>query len=280
MEQEKSEEITKKLNDEHQHHYENKKIVDEKLQGNNIDADLENPDYILYATSNEKGECSIGQCTNSIVNLLGYLKSEIIGKKIEILMPKIFIEGHNKMLAETIKKLHLKENSDRNSYRENDKKNILIICKSKMGYLIPLTAKFNIYEDADFSNSFIIKSQMEAKDTKSIYAYYILTKSDFSVDSISSSAINLGISIDLLNKYVIQLSILVRDANFEKINLLEKISEYEEEPKEIIWIYPDIIYPKDDTNKNRYENVQDLINNSYKKRLGMQINCMRYHGVK
>ena len=274
----KSEEITKKLNDEHQHHYENKKIVDEKLQGNNIDADLENPDYILYATSNEKGECSIGQCTNSIVNLLGYLKSEIIGKKIEILMPKIFIEGHNKMLAETIKKLHLKENSDRNSYRENDKKNILIICKSKMGYLIPLTAKFNIYEDADFSNSFIIKSQMEAKDTKSIYAYYILTKSDFSVDSISSSAINLGISIDLLNKYVIQLSILVRDANFEKINLLEKISEYEEEPKEIIWIYPDLIYPKDDANKNRYENVQDLINNSYKKRLGMQINCMRYHG--
>lgn len=193
-------------------------------------------------------------------------------------MPKIFIEGHNKMLAETIKKLHLKENSDRNSYRENDKKNILIICKSKMGYLIPLTAKFNIYEDADFSNSFIIKSQMEAKDTKSIYAYYILTKSDFSVDSISSSAINLGISIDLLNKYVIQLSILVRDANFEKINLLEKISEYEEEPKEIIWIYPDLIYPKDDANKNRYENVQDLINNSYKKRLGMQINCMRYHG--
>ena len=63
----KSEEITKKLNDEHQHHHENKKIVDDNIQGNNFEAGLENPDYILYATSNEKGECNIGQCTNSSI---------------------------------------------------------------------------------------------------------------------------------------------------------------------------------------------------------------------
>ena len=118
---------------------------------------------------------------------------------------------------------------------------------------------------------------MEAKDTKSVYAYYILTKNDFSVDSISSSAINLGISMDLLNKYVIQLNLLIRNINYEKINLLEKVSEYEEEPKEIVWIYPDLIYPKNEINKNRNENMQELIMNSYKKKYGLQISVMKYN---
>ena len=273
----KSEEITKKLNDEHLHHHENKKTAEELGQGNNIENDLENPDYIIYSTSNEKGECTIGQCTNSIVNLLGYMKSEIVGKRIEVLMPKIFIDGHARMLSETIKKIHLRHNSQRNSYRDSDKKNIFIVTKSKMGYLIPLTSKFNVYEDTDFSNSFIIKAQMEAKDTKSVYAYYILTKSDFSIESISSSAINLGISMDLLNKYVIQINLLVRSSNFEKINFLEKISEFEEEPKEVVWIYPDLIYPKDEVNKNRNDNINELIMKSHKKKIGMQINVMKYN---
>ena len=192
-------------------------------------------------------------------------------------MPKIFIDGHARMLSDTIKKMHLRHHSNRNSYRENDKKNVFLVCKTKMGYLIPLTSKFTIYEDSDFSNSFIIKSQMEAKDTKSVYAYYILTKNDFSVDSISSSAINLGISMDMLNKYVIQLNLLVRGPNYEKINFIERISEFEEEPKEIVWIYPDLIYPKDEVNKNRNENLQDLVMNSYKKKFGMQISVMKYN---
>ena len=43
--------------------------------------------------------------------------------------------------------------------------------------------------DDDFSNTYIIKAKFDAKDTKSVYAFYILTKDDFSVDSISSSSI-------------------------------------------------------------------------------------------
>ena len=272
----KSEEVTKKLNDEHQHHYDNKKNNENKSHGNNMDADLENPDYIIYATSNEKGECTIGQCTNSIVNLLGYMKSEIIGKRIEILMPKIFAEGHSKMLSDAIKKIHLRQNSRSNSYRENDKKHVFLVAKSKMGYLTPLNSNFSIHEDSDFSNSFIIKSQMESKDTKSIYAFYILTKKDFSVDSISSSTINLGITMDLLNKYVIQIGNLVRTLNLEKINLIEKVSDFEEEPKEILWIYPDLIYPKNESNKNKNEFSEELVMKSYKKKLGMQISIMKY----
>ena len=274
----KSEEIGKKLNDENQHHHETKKRENKKnIEGNNIETDLENPNYIIYATSNEKGECTIGQCTNSIVNLLGYLKSEIVGKKIEILMPEIFKNGHVYMLADKIKQMNQRHKSDRNSYRENDKKNNFIVAKSKMGYLVPLSAKTSIYEDTDFSNSFIIKSQMEAKDTKSVYAYYILTKNDFSISAISSSAINLGLTMDILNKYVIHMEILIRNKKYDMINFIEKLKEYEEELREVIWIYPDLIYPKDKISNNlKNEDISDLIMSSPKKKIFMQISVMKY----
>ena len=54
----KNSEITKKLNEENQHHHDTKKHQNKKNADNNninnIDTDLENPNYIIYATSNEK----------------------------------------------------------------------------------------------------------------------------------------------------------------------------------------------------------------------------------
>ena len=94
----KSEEISKKLNGENQHNRDIKKQTKAKnVDVNGLDVELETPNYIIYSTSNEKGECSISQCSSSIANLLGYMKSEIIGKKIEILMPEIFRAGRYKI---------------------------------------------------------------------------------------------------------------------------------------------------------------------------------------
>ena len=273
----KSEEISKKLNDENQHHDIKKLENKDNIEDNNIEKDLETPNYILYATSNEKGECLISQCTNSFANLLGYMKSEIIGKKIEILMPEMFKFGHSNMLSNKIKQINQRHKSDRNSYRENDKNNIFILPKSKMGYLIPLNAKNSINEDADFSNSFIIKSYMEAKDTKSVYAYYILTKNDFTICNISSSSIHLGITMDILNKYVIDIGLLIRDKNLENIDFIEKMNEYEEELKEVIWIYPNLIFPKDKINNEiKNEDIPNLIMSSPKKKIFIQIYTMKY----
>ena len=277
----KSEEITKKLNEENQHHHDTKKHQNKKNADSNninsIDTDLENPNYIIYATSNEKGECTISQCTNSIVNLLGYLKSEIVRKKIEILMPEIFKQGHSIMLSEKIKQMHNRHNSERNSYRDNENKNKFIVAKSKMGYLVPLTAKISMNEDTDFSNSFIIKAQMESKDTKSTYAYYILTKNDFTISAISSSAMNLGLGMDLLNKYIMHMGFLIRNKNLEIIDFSSKVHEYEEEMKEIIWIYPDKIYPHGRINYNiKNEDIPDLIKSSPKRRMLMQISVMKF----
>ena len=273
----KSEEISKKLNEEDQRNHDTKKKRNKNTEINNIEEDLESPNYIIYCTSDEKGDCSITHCTNSIANLLGYMKSDVIGKKIEVLMPEIFKSGHSIMLTEKIRQIHLKHKSDRNSYRENEKKKNFVVAKSKMGYLIPLVTQMTINEDSDFSNSFIIKAYLEAKDTKSVYAYYILTKPDLTICSISSSAINLGLTMDILNKYAVNIEYLIRDKNYESIDFIRKINEYEEELKEVIWIYPDLIYPKDkiyDEIKN--EELFDLIKSSYKKKIYIQISTMKF----
>ena len=108
-------------------------------------------------------------------------------------MPSIFIDGHSKKVEEYIKAMHLQKNNEKDSFRCGEKKKSFILIKNKMGYLVPFNAKFTIYDDNDFSNSFLIKAQLESNDIKSMYAYYVLTNPDFSIESISSSAIHLGI---------------------------------------------------------------------------------------
>ena len=41
--------------------------------------------------------------------------------------------------------------------------------------------------------------------------------------------------------------------------------------KKITWVYPNIIYPKDDSLKNKERNIQDLINESDKMKYNLQI---------
>ena len=272
-----SEEVQKKINEEY-HMQGYKRIIHEnkKLNNiNNIENMIENQDNVLFVNSNEKGKCNIIQFSNSLSYLIGYQKQEIINKPLEILMPSIFIEGHAKKVEDFIRTNHLNRIS-KDSFREIDKKKSFILIKSKMGYLIPFNAKYTVFDDNDFSNSYLIKAHLEPRDIKSMYAYYILTKNDFSIDNISSSAINLGLTMDLLKKYVIKLNILIRTSKDNELNLFEKYKYFEEEPKKINWVYPDIIYPKNDLLKNKDKKMEDLIKASYKKKFNLQIFEMKY----
>ena len=271
----KSEEVQKKINEEY---YTKgfKKTINEDQKTDNIDNLIESQDYLLFANSNEKGKCTIFQISNSFTYLIGYQKQELINKPIEVLMPSIFIEGHAKKVEEFIKSTHINANFDKEELHEEEKRKIFLTAKSKMGYLVPFNSKFTIFDDNDFSNNFIIKANLELADAKSLYAYYILAKPDFSVDNFSSSAIHLGLTMDLLKKYVIKLNILVRSGKGDTLNLFEKYKTFIDEPKRITWVYPDIIYPKDDNLKIRNKNNKDLIRNSLKKRFNLQIREMKY----
>jgi hypothetical protein len=187
-------------------------------------------------------------------------------------MPEIFKAGHTQMLSNKLKQYYHRNKDDKNSSRESDRKKTFIVAKSKMGYLFPFNAKTLLFEDTDFSNSFIIKTYIESKDSKSVYAYYVLTKNDFSITNISSSAINLGLNMDIINKYAINIEFLIRDKNLENIDFEEKINEYREELKEVIWIYPDLIYPKERTyNEIKEEDLPELIKSSPKKKVFIEI---------
>ena len=268
----KADEISKKLNEEQ--HFESKKNESDKFDADNLDVILEDQEYVIYCRTNEKGECSILQCSNSIVNLLGFTKQNLIGQKIETLMPSIFIGGHSKVIAN---KLKLLRKSNPGLTKASDKKQIFILPRTKVGYLLPVLAKFTIYNDDDFSNTFIIRCKLENKDPKSVYAFYILAKDDFTIDSFSSSALTMGLTMDLLKKYVVNLNILVRtEDNSDSINLIEKINEFEEEPKKVTWVYPDIIYPKNDTVRKNEENIEQLVSISRKKIFNLLITKMKF----
>jgi len=242
----KGDEITKKLNEEQ--NYESRKTETEKIDLENIDSLLENQDLMIYSRATEKGEITIVQCSNSIVSLLGYTKQEIIGKGAEFLMPSIYIKDHAKVIGTRIKNMRTSFNIHKDAFKSAvEKKQIFILPKNKVGYLVPINTRFSVYNDDDFSNAYVVKSKFELKDTKSVYAFYLLTKDDMVVDSISSSCLQLGLSMDLLKKYQLNLKYLLLNENKEEIDWASKAVEFEEEPKRVVWIYPNLIYPKNDT---------------------------------
>ena len=236
----------------------------------------ESQDYMLYLNSTEKGKCRIIQFSNSLIYLVRYQKIELINKPLEYLIPTLLAPGLEDKMKEYINSYHVQRNSEYDSFQNGDKNKLFILIKDKMGYLIPFNAQYTIFDDTDFSYHFLIKTKLELTDTKSSYAYYILTNSDFSIEAISSSAIHLGLSMDLLKKYVIKINILIRNSKDSTLKIFDKYREYIEEPKKIIWVYPNIIYPKNDNLKKKDMSIQDLVKISGKKAFNLQIMEMRF----
>ncbi len=266
----KSDEISKKLNE--QHHFESKKNFEDKFDQENLNIILEDQNYVIYCRTNEKGDCTILQMSNSVVNLLGYTKQNLIGHRIETIMPNLFVNYHSKVISNKIKSIR-----KLGTNKSSDKKEIFFLPKTKVGYILPALARFTIYNDDDFSNTFIIKNKMENKDPKSVYAFYILAKDDFTIDSFSSSALNMGLTMDLLKKYVVNLNILIRDpVSLNSMNLSDNYTMFEDEPKSIIWVFPDKIYPKNDNIRKQEENIDQLVEISKKKNYNLSIIKMRF----
>ena len=83
--------------------------------------------------------------------------------------------------------------------------------------------------------------------------------------------------MDLLKKYLVKVNILIRTKEDEGINLFERYSEFEEEPRLITWVYPDVIYPKENNQRNNDIILQDLITQSKKGKFYLQINDFKYN---
>ena len=268
--QKKSDAIQRKINDEHNIQSYNNVAHEDKNQIDNIDY-LETQEYLIFINSNEKGKTNIIQFSNNLVDLIGYQKSELINKPIESLMPTLLSENNSKIIEEYIKDYSTQKNQENDSFKGGDKTKQFILIKTKMGYLIPFNVRYILYDNNDFSNNFLIKAKLESSDVKSLYAYYLLTKPDFCLEMISSSAIHLGLSLDLLKKYVIKLNVLIRTNNDENLNLYDKYKEFKDEAVKITWVEPELIYPKNDLSKLKDASIQDLIKKSKKTKMFLQI---------
>ncbi len=182
-----SEEVLKKI--EEQSHSNNKKYDNQKINIENLDSILENPEIICFERTNNKGECNMIKCSKSFVHFIGYQKFNIISKKVEMIMPGIFHEdnAHAKML---VKRLKIFQNVlARDGIVNLDKKqNKIIAPKEKNGFIRICLIRHTLY---DFGNSFLIKFKFELRDLKSNYPFYILAKNDF---TISSSTLHLGLT--------------------------------------------------------------------------------------
>ena len=143
-----------------------------------------------------------------------------------------------------------------------------------MGYIFPLYATFMILDNNDYSDSFLVKIKLEFKEFKSEYAYYALANNDYSIENISSSAINLGLTLDLLKKYVVKIDILIRNQNDKVFNIWDN---YGEEPKKIIWVFPDIIYPKDNIQQNKKMKIEELLKKSKRKEYYVKIIILKFN---
>ena len=276
--QKKSKEIYKKLNDESLNSYNTNDNKNKEDNGDGLDSLLNNQDFWLYYDFDEKGNTKIVQCTYSFCHYLGYQKFHIIGKPLEMIMPNLLNGSYNKYVEECIKTIHDGQNSQKNlSFRENDsnKDSKLIMIKNRMGYIFPFFSSLTISNDNDYSDSFLVKSKLENRDTKSEYSYSILTNTDFTIENISSSSIHLGLTLDLLKKYVVKMDVLVRSEDDQALNLIEGYNKYEEEPKIVCWVFPDLIYPKDDINHVKEEEIVDLIEKSHKKKIKLQIKAIK-----
>ena len=203
----------------------------------------------------------------------------MIGKSLELVVPNILIEAKFKYITECIKNFSNEQNNKNDIYQENDsnKNSQLILIKSRMGYIYPLFAFFNALNDNDYSDKYLLYIKMEKKQLKSEYAYYVLTSPDLIIENISSSAINLGLSLDLLKKYIVKMDILVRTDDDKALNIYEDYNKYEEEPKIVTWVYPGVIYPKDNNLQNKDEEIEELIEKSKKNIFYLQINVIKFN---
>ena len=278
--QKRSKEISTKIKNEGLNNYNlnnNKKLNDNFI--NNIESLSDNQDFLLFLEYDEKKNCKIIQISSSFSYFLYYQKAYIIGKSIKKIFPDILIDEIYKSIDEKIKLLHTEENkqnyikTQENEFNQNSE---LTIIKNKMGYIFPIYSSCIALNDTDYSDSFLVKYRFENKQPKSEYGYFLLTNFELSIENISSSAINLGLSLDLLKKYIVKINNLIRTVNDEELNINEKYKEFEEESKEIKWIFPDIIYPKDNIQHNNEDKIQELIQKSNKKKYNLQIKAIKF----
>ena len=159
--------------------------------------------FYLIILTRKKNLGIISDCSKNLSNLLGYTKSELIGKHINFLLPKVFHEKHKELIKQKSEdhKLIFFEKLYTNSIYSPDviEKDIYCISKSKL--LIPLMVKIYLVNNeenelvyiAEFTRRFSIGNDLLKKNNNNNNdepKYCVLTDKNFVIQSFTANCLN------------------------------------------------------------------------------------------
>jgi PAS domain-containing protein len=155
--------------------------------------------YLIILTKN-KDLGIISDCSKNLCNLLGYTKSELLGKHINFLLPKIFHERHTNIIKQKSEehKLNFFEKLYTNSIYSPDfiEKDIYCISKSKL--IIPLTMKIYLVNNEENELVYIAEFTRVLTFMNDLYKrinnyqsqkYCVLTDKNFRIQSFTASCL-------------------------------------------------------------------------------------------
>ena len=181
--------------------------------------------HYLVISAENKNLGMILDCPNSLSNILGYLKSELINEYIDILIPEIYREKHKKVLSEKTEEFRLpflqgfyKKTNYSPIFLEKD-----IYCITKSRLLLPLALKIYLARTeenhlvyiAEIKNNFYFHYDLLKKLDEESPNFCILTDKNLIIQSFTPNCINF-------------LNINYEDIN-SNINIMKYIKQFRED---------------------------------------------------
>ena len=235
-----------------------------------IDLILENNDMIVFSRANINGECKILKASNSFCQALSYKHSNLANKPIETIIPPLFRLHHSNMLSRQLGLLaqKYKKAKGRNEIKYSFNKTIYSFPIAKNGYMVPLKQTLAVKKDIEIANNYIIKTKFEKIDPKNEFYYHMLVTDELQVTSISSSCIELGLTIDIVNLGLVNVDNIIKFKNNQKFSL-NNLKINTDEFASITYTFDQSLLSKD--NKNQQSKLFGISNKKINKKETRQL---------
>jgi len=157
------------------------------------------PCVFMSGKKNSLGE--ITNCNMALCKTFGYSKKELVGRKMNSLMPKIIGEHHDKFVQRNLDQIKI-------SCCSTVGRDISSFGLHKTKYIFPISIKLICTPNLLNEMQYIAKIKLDKKHTSNFTAFLILNRKKEVTDITSSCVQMLNISHNTLNNYIVDMSIL------------------------------------------------------------------------
>ena len=197
--------------------------------------------FIINASEDDIDDRKILNMSIGLSSIIGYQKSEIIGKDINILIPRIFHKIHNKVIRETTSRIKLDLYQTLSNNLKYNPENLCKtkFCKNKSNFLIPLEFNSYLVQNEEGEHIYIIEIKRSSSFPTSwnekgeAPPYCVLTDSNFIIQSFTPNCCDLlGLNSNAINSHYEITSYIMQFNNDILNHLEEKIYNNNEDKSE------------------------------------------------